>query len=1761
MPDALKQIIETILIKQRMPDFTLTSTKLEKLQAEYTDLEDLNQKKSLQYEEQLKQELNDKLQQQQSESELRSLYESLKEQLNQNKNVIKDMTQNKLSLCDQIHGLEKREKQLTDENESLKNEIKELVLKGKDLTVQLETFSDNDIHKNQEIQQLQELLNEVQLNFQIIEKELTECKKELVECKNEVLKLDSEKKELMSEVCLLTKNSEEMKNKLSITENEVAILNNVLNESSKEFGFLKECLDEKLKVVEDLMKDYTSVDHCLISLEKQDHDLKSKISKYETDCSEVWNKVSKISKILKSMNLSKMNSDTHTNINADASLEENVNNSTLLLSEHSSLEENETVYMSENNKELTFRKVPAMLLKYDLNSCDIKDLQKMIQELIEENQKLKESFELQNVEFAKYITELHESLNELKEERNNLSLVLQSVETHPQEIDPMVEKVTKLTKPVKQENISYEQNKQLNCKLDVMELNNKIKSEIAALSAQTEIINNELCSLREQFKFAQLTYSGKVLQLKSKLMRRTELLLGLKEDLDTSIQNSEDLKCLLETIKKELIEKDDLLKVSEKNKEELESKLKNLKEKFVKKELSLKQIHNSQLSDLKDQTKVTIDKLNDEIQNLNAKFKESEADFELKLSKVKEQYNQELNKTIEDRDQSKESIKKLVEENHNLIVKFKECETDYELKLSNIKKQYNEKFNKELENQELLLQCETNIKKFFETSKNFEYEFLSNLNKLDVHNSKICSLNSNFNGITLNLKEKDKSIANHQCKIIDLENQVKILVQENEYLKEMKSKINETSNLYEIASDISLLAELREKHDLLLRDYKYSNENLEKEKNATSEALTVVSEWKSLYDMMLNKFKEFDGKCFENLEKIVLELNQYEMKFKSLETQFSKITALCKFQKTQISDLEIEVINLSEKNKTLAKQVQNQKDLAASESKIENLEQNLNEVIENRESLKLQLAEVETKFKAALEETDSKSNELKKILSNLEETSLKLQTAEKRLEEKTEKLSFMEKTIIQWEEKYNSLMNDFKQISDELKNSTDDIKLSHKQLKEMNERISLMVPKEKLISCEKTCADKLKEMESEMELLQETIKRLTNSVKEKELEIKAIQAEKEKLDVDRDESFKCMKDKLENAEKNYITQMDELKSHILLLEEEICALKTEKSELLKDQEKLRKSEDAIKLELKLKEDELSKFQQKLEVTNKEQVSKIHNFQETMKDKENMILKLKVNIESLKKENSERNEELKRKISLLEEERENLMIQAQERVSNTEAKCREDIKALQEKNNKLLFENREIEKLNNKISQIDKQLCESQRIAESREIASHKEISLLKDQLAKAEEKFSEVEQKKQEIEAELSGKVRKLEEENSSLLGKTNHFESLKAEKEELNEKLKQAEQQVTSVKMLESERDKLRNENLEILEELELLKSSQNNEALQEKIEALEISEKSVRSELEELKKSKEILENELAELRSLFEKEKSDLKSEKERLLKQIDLLEKMSSDPQSKASRDYIAVIRGECETAIKAKEEEMETKLKHLVRDFCIQMDVKDNDCDKMVSELIEKNQDLEERLVKEHRKEIAELRQNLFEKECALDEMRDNYEEVLQEKEKKLKELQSTIKKLSENSNNNDVALISTESSDWDDTWAVPEESVDNSSPICNESCKDHVQQIESLQNEVTKCNSEIKELKVLLRLSPPESMVNSNRKDPSQSIPEPTEFEYLKNIIYEYMMGKEPVTLAKVIAAVLRFSDTQTQQVIRREEARHPMMTHWLSSK
>lgn len=52
-----------------------------------------------------------------------------------------------------------------------------------------------------------------------------------------------------------------------------------------------------------------------------------------------------------------------------------------------------------------------------------------------------------------------------------------------------------------------------------------------------------------------------------------------------------------------------------------------------------------------------------------------------------------------------------------------------------------------------------------------------------------------------------------------------------------------------------------------------------------------------------------------------------------------------------------------------------------------------------------------------------------------------------------------------------------------------------------------------------------------------------------------------------------------------------------------------------------------------------------------------------------------------------------------------------------------------------------------------------------------------------------------------------------------------------------------------------------------------------------------------------------------------------------------------------------------------------------------------------------------------------------------------------------------------------------------------------------------------------------------------------------------TEHEYLKNILYEYMMGKEQLVLAKVLSAIVKFNDEQTHNVLEKEQQRQTLVS------
>uniref|UniRef100_A0A8D8SE50 Golgin subfamily A member 4 n=1 Tax=Cacopsylla melanoneura TaxID=428564 RepID=A0A8D8SE50_9HEMI len=51
------------------------------------------------------------------------------------------------------------------------------------------------------------------------------------------------------------------------------------------------------------------------------------------------------------------------------------------------------------------------------------------------------------------------------------------------------------------------------------------------------------------------------------------------------------------------------------------------------------------------------------------------------------------------------------------------------------------------------------------------------------------------------------------------------------------------------------------------------------------------------------------------------------------------------------------------------------------------------------------------------------------------------------------------------------------------------------------------------------------------------------------------------------------------------------------------------------------------------------------------------------------------------------------------------------------------------------------------------------------------------------------------------------------------------------------------------------------------------------------------------------------------------------------------------------------------------------------------------------------------------------------------------------------------------------------------------------------------------------------------------------------------ELEYLRNVLFEYMMGKEPLVLARVLAAIVKFDPEHTVKVLQREEQKMSMVS------
>ena len=75
-----------------------------------------------------------------------------------------------------------------------------------------------------------------------------------------------------------------------------------------------------------------------------------------------------------------------------------------------------------------------------------------------------------------------------------------------------------------------------------------------------------------------------------------------------------------------------------------------------------------------------------------------------------------------------------------------------------------------------------------------------------------------------------------------------------------------------------------------------------------------------------------------------------------------------------------------------------------------------------------------------------------------------------------------------------------------------------------------------------------------------------------------------------------------------------------------------------------------------------------------------------------------------------------------------------------------------------------------------------------------------------------------------------------------------------------------------------------------------------------------------------------------------------------------------------------------------------------------------------------------------------------------------------------------------------------------------------------------------------------------MALSPTPATLTVSVTSNNYSLDEANEFPYLKNVLYQYMLGKEPLTLARVLATVVKFTPEELREVIKHEEKKTSLL-------
>ncbi|XP_019650108.1 golgin subfamily A member 4 isoform X3 [Ailuropoda melanoleuca] len=1062
-----------------------------------------------------------------------------------------------------------------------------------------------------------------------------------------------------------------------------------------------------------------------------------------------------------------------------------------------------------------------------------------------------------------------------------------------------------------------------------------------------------------------------------------------------------------------------------------------------------------------------------------------------------------------------------------------------------------------------------------------ELEILAEKDKLKVSEltDKLKTTDEEFQSLKSSHERNEKSLENKSLEFRKLSEELAVLLdiyskkteallqaQTNELINISSSKINailsrishcqhHTTKVKEAlviktcrASELEAqLRQLAEEQNILNSSFQQATHQLEEKENqiksmkADIEGLVMEKE-------ALQKEGGNQQQAASEKESCITQLK------KELSENINAVTLM----KEELKEKKSEISSLSKQLTDLNAQLQNSISLTEKEAAISSLskqyDEQQRELLGQVQDLSLKAETLSKEKISALEQVDHLSNKFSEWKKKAQSKFIQYQSTIKELQMQ---LELKTKEASEKDEQIHGLKEDLDQQRERLvclKGEMED-KKSKQEKKECNLEAELKTQMARIVELEERLTQKTTEIESLNEVLKNYSQQKDTEQKEMLQKLQHIQ----ELGEEKDNRVKEAEEKVSRLEKQVSSMESELETKKKELEHANSGMKGK-------EEELKALEDRLELESAAKLAELKKkAEQKIAAIKKQLLSQVEEKeQQYKKDTEGHLGELNTKLQ-----------EKEREIQVLEEKLKSVEGPPQSEASVV-PRSAEYVAACVEQ--EAADPQGCVQKAcEDKICALQRSLMEKEKLLQSLEqekeetVSSHSEIQcryqelLIKIEHAKAKQHEDQVminhlqeelEEKSKKYSLIVSQRVE--EEGGKNNIGAKQNLENVVDDVQKmLQEKELACQILEQKIKELDSclvrEREGHRVEMEELTSKFEKLQALQQMDGKNKPTEALEESaEKKSKSHVVQpkLPTNMEAEHNDLEFKLAGAEQEKQKLGKEIVKLQKDLRMLRKEHQQELDIMKKEY----EQEMEEKIKQEQEDLELKhnstLKQLMREFHTQLAQKEQELEMTIKETIDKAQEVEAELLESHQEETNQLYRKIAEKEDDLQRTAKRYEEILDAREEEMTAKVTDLQTQLEGLQNKYQERLQQEENPAGDKITIMElqtQLAQKTTLISDSKLKEQEfrEQIHSLEDRLKKYEKNV----YATTVGTPYKGGSLYHTDVSL-FGEPTEFEYLRKVLFEYMMGRETKTMAKVITTVLKFPDDQTQKILEREDAR-----------